>query len=201
MQSRATINGISRKSDLQSQQQSRRGSSYSIPSSNPSGQSSILSSSSTSSSAVPPPPPPPPPPRRTSENKQQQQNTIHTHRERKQTNPTQNVKFASIMFSFFSILRKQHLLTGALQLSRSFHLWRREVIYFRESMKTRSERTAALMLGGVDEESLDHMELTRKKSTKIGISLMRWILISMTSRNLTRAWRAWVEYVSQSLFF
>lgn len=62
-------------------------------------------------------------------------------------------------------------------------------------MKTRSERTTALMLGGVSEGSLDYLEPTKRKSTKLGISLMRWILVSMTSRNLTRAWRTWVEYV------
>jgi hypothetical protein len=169
MQNRATISG-GRKSDLQ--QQPRRGSAISIP-------VSLLST------PPQPPQPPPPPPRKSS-------NEIKPHRERRIATP----KSFSPLYSLIYIYQKQYAIWAMLQQSKYFHLWRREIIFFREAMKTRNERTAALMLSGVNEESLDYLQPTRRKTTKLGISLMRWILVSMTSRNLTRAWRTWVEHVS-----
>jgi hypothetical protein len=177
MQSRSTISGGFRKSEIQ---QSRRASAISIP----------VSSLTPSFQPQPPPPqPPPPPPRRVSnESKSRDRRFTSSHS-----------KSVSPMYSLVYIFQKQHSVWMILQQSKYFHLWRREMIYHRESMKTRSERTTALMLSGVNEGSLDNLEPTKKKSTKLGISLMRWILVSMTSRNLTRAWRTWVEYVMNTL--
>lgn len=208
MNSRATISGgISRKPEIQ---QSRRASAVSIP---------ISSSINIIPTPVQPPQPPPPPPRRNTNpnNSNSSSNTTNnTNYDSKRKNSTVTQSFLTnsststtssvlsstgktqsmIINSFMFIIYKQHHVFNTVQKSKYFHLWRREVIYLRDSMKTRSERTTALMLGGVDEFSLDNIEPTRKKTTKMGISLMRWILISMTSRNLTRAWRTWVEYVS-----
>jgi hypothetical protein len=179
MQSRSTFSAGGRKSDAQ---QSRRASAISIP-------VSILSAPP---QPPQPPQPPPPPPRKTA-------NEIKPHRERRTT--TFPSKSFSPLHSLVYIYQKQYVLWAMLQQSKYFHQWRREIIYFREAMKTRNERTAALMLSGVNEESLDYLQPTRRKTTKLGISLMRWILVSMTSKNLTRAWRTWVEHVSPSSQF
>lgn len=97
--------------------------------------------------------------------------------------------------SLFYILNKQHDICRIVAISRCFHMWRRETILLVESMKTRSERTAALMLGGVDDDNLDHMELTRAKSTKIGISLMKWMINSKHTNTLRHAWGLWKDAV------
>ena len=191
MQSRSTFSGGVRKSEREIQQ-SRRASAVSIPTSLLSSSIHITPqfpppSSSSSSSTQQPPQPPPPPPRRISNESKS--------RDRRFTSTHSKATTSSLMYSLVSLLQKQHTVWIILQQSKYFHLWRREIISIRESMKTRSERTTALMLGGVSEGSLDSLEPTKRKSTKLGISLMRWILVSMTSRNLTRAWRTWVEYV------
>ena len=113
---------------------------------------------------------------------------------RKESKQRKSAAIAGCILSH--ILSKQHDICRILSISRCFHLWRRETILLVESMKTRSERTTALMLGGVDEDSLDHMEVTRSKSAKMGISLMKWMLNSKHTRTLRRAWTIWRQSVS-----
>jgi hypothetical protein len=113
---------------------------------------------------------------------------------RKESKPKKQL--AVVLCSFAHILNKQHAVCSLLDVSKFFHLWRRETLLQVESMKTRSERTTALMLGGVDEESLDHMEMARSKSAKMGISIMKWMINSKHTTTMRRAWSLWNQLVS-----
>lgn len=124
--------------------------------------------------------PPPPPPRK--ESKMKKHSMI-------------------ILSSLVHILGKQHALCSLLDIAKYFHLWRRETLLLVESMKSRSERTAALMLGGVDEVSLGHMEVTRSKSAKIGISIMKWMINSKHTTTLRRAWTMWNQMVHDHSYY
>ena len=223
MNSRSTLSNIgnsnsgsgntSRKSDIQ---QSRRASAISIP---------ISSLNITLNPTIQPPQPPPPPPRRNTNNNNNNNTSTPTNinnnnqineSKRRNTAITQSHPTSSssslkssnqIINSFLFIIYKQQHVCNLLQKSKSFNLWRREIIYLKESIKTRNERTATASLyhsgnnnnNSNSESSLSFNEPIRKKTTKIGVSLMRRILISMTSRNLTRAWRTWTGYVISSI--